>query len=135
MFITHCRRCGRNRARSASHEAVHDPDPASPANAALGTWVLRVSWLEKLTHTYCFEVPLRDSNGTPVGVVDNVALFHGNLARVHHPGRAFTIVHQSDFVLFRIHAPPPHVKSEAPREEVNNVSASLASTWPSEGKR
>jgi hypothetical protein len=58
-------------------QILHDPDPAAPGNTALGAWVVRVHWREKLGHTYCFAIK------TPI-VADDVALFHGNLVQAHH---------------------------------------------------
>lgn len=66
---------------AASAESIHDPDPTVPANPNLGTWAVRVRWREKLERAYCFLATCPDP--TP-GTFDDVALFHGNLVRVHH---------------------------------------------------
>jgi hypothetical protein len=57
-------------------EVIHDPDPGNPTSLNAGTWVIRVRWREKLKQTYCFV--------DEAGVVNDVALFHGNLARAYH---------------------------------------------------
>lgn len=70
----------------ASAESIHDPDPANPGNVNAGVWVVRVRWREPLARTYCFLATCP----APIGAVDDVSLFHGNLVLAHH-GRPRTL--------------------------------------------
>ena len=59
----------------------------------------------------------------------------GNLTGVHDLCRTFATVEQQVLALFMIHAPPPQVKTDPPRGEVNKVSMSFGSGEPSERTR
>jgi hypothetical protein len=69
----------------AGAEAMFDPTTGPPASAQ---WFVRVRWSDKdkLQSNYCFTVDC----GPPVGKVENVSLFHGNLAEVNHGSRQMT---------------------------------------------
>jgi hypothetical protein len=64
----------------ASAESIHDPDPTDPTDLTKGTWLVHVCWEEKLERTYCFSGSCPDQ----LPDVDDISLFHGNLAQVVH---------------------------------------------------
>lgn len=59
---------------NAGAETLQDP--------LTGAWLVRVRWAEKdkLKHNYCFTIDCP----SPVGKIENVSRFHGNLLQVYH---------------------------------------------------
>lgn len=69
-------------------------DAAALRDPITNEWFVRVNWekTDALRRDYCFTVDCpADSNGTAIGKVENVSLFHGNLVEVFHGRREISI--------------------------------------------